>query len=125
MKDEDGEYAGGLELVKRIEGKEGRLPDNAYLATILRTYEIENKMLGIDGTTKVEHSGTVGLSIDWSSLKGRPPAADPVKERLLLLEGKGCMAFEPTPRTPAQQPQPNPDVKFFPPEQQDAKDGEQ
>lgn len=127
LKDEDGEYAGGLVLVKRIEAKEGRLPDNAYLATILRTYEIENKMLGIDGTTKVEHSGTVehNVSIDWGSMKGRPEPADPLRERrqALLAGGNGGLAgFAPTPRTPAQQPLPNPDLRFFPPEQQDADD---
>lgn len=35
-------------LIKRIITREGRLPDNAYLATIVKTLEAERELLGLD-----------------------------------------------------------------------------
>lgn len=36
------------ELIKRIITKEGRLPENAYLNTIMKTLEAERELLGLD-----------------------------------------------------------------------------
>lgn len=38
------------QLVKRIITKEGRLPENAYLTTIMKTLEAERELLGLDET---------------------------------------------------------------------------
>lgn len=42
------DYVTSEELVKRVETREGRLPDNAYLNTIRQTLDDERKLLGLD-----------------------------------------------------------------------------
>src|ERR1700690_3105196 len=42
------DYVTSEVMLKRIETKEGRLPDNAYLTTILKTLEQERQLLGLD-----------------------------------------------------------------------------
>lgn len=43
-----GDFITSESMVKRIVTKEGRLPDNAYLATIMKTLDAERALLGLD-----------------------------------------------------------------------------
>lgn len=43
-----GDLESSERVIKRIQTREGRLPANQYLATILRTHEDERKLLGLD-----------------------------------------------------------------------------
>lgn len=44
----DGDYITSETLIKQIKTREGRLPDNAYLTTVMRTLEAERELLGLD-----------------------------------------------------------------------------
>ena len=44
----DGDYVTSEEMIKRVITKEGRLPDNAYLNTIMKTLDAERELLGLD-----------------------------------------------------------------------------
>ncbi len=48
-----------LRLLKRIETREGRLPANAYLQTIMDTLAAERELLGLDAPTKIDARAAV------------------------------------------------------------------
>lgn len=71
------------ELVNKIVTKEGRLPNNAYLATIMQTLQAERELLGLDEARKVEHTVHV---FDWSPLMAKPKIVDPVEIAVKVLD---------------------------------------
>lgn len=56
-----------LHKLKVIISKKGRLPENAYLSSILKTFEAERKLLGLDAP-KAEAEVASSDVLDWNSL---------------------------------------------------------
>lgn len=78
-----GDYAVSEQRIKRITTREGRLPANAYLTTILSTLQAERELLGLDEARKVE--ATVHV-VDWAKLfERRQDAGDPVEDKIAKL----------------------------------------
>lgn len=61
----DGSYTSSEVRIKRIKTREGRLPANQYLTTIIQTLEAERELLGLDAPKKVD--ANVGV-FDWAAM---------------------------------------------------------
>ena len=73
--------------IKRIMTREGRLPANAYLQTIMETLAAERKMLGLDA----EEAPTTVVNVvnfDMLATSLSEPIPDPVGDKLRQLELK-------------------------------------
>ena len=69
--------------IKRIVMREGRLPANVYLSTIMQTLQAERELLGLDQPTKTEVSGAVAVAVfDWSALSHRVDEPDAIEARI-------------------------------------------
>lgn len=105
-KGKEAEFRAELVKVKRVVVKEGRLPSNAFLQTILQTLEEEAKYLGLDIAAEAEKAAK---GVHWTAyLVGQPlPAlgegAEPAGEPLDLGAGELVTPAPPAPdgRTPA------------------------
>lgn len=86
--DGSGDYSTSEARIKRITTREGRLPANAYLTTIMQTLEAERKLLGLDEAVKVDLSGTIGV-FSWDTLLSAmsAPQTNDAEKRLAEVEG--------------------------------------
>lgn len=60
--------------IKEILTREGRLPANAYLATIMETHKADRELLGLDAAQKVD---VVVAQVPWDQVFG--PQGDPIE----------------------------------------------
>lgn len=92
-----GDTTDSLVKLRVIITKEGRLPDNQYLQTIMRTLEAERELLALDAPKKMEHGGAVNV-INWEAIllgKMEHPV-DPVAARLAEIESAEPISSEET-----------------------------
>lgn len=77
---------GSERRIKRIVTTEGRLPDNSYLVTILKTLEAERAMLGLDEALKIDMTNNV---VNWDTLAQEAAnRSDPIEAKFKVLEDK-------------------------------------
>lgn len=57
---------GTLELLKEVVRREGRIPANEFLKTIMATLDAECRLLGLDAPKKVDIKGSVAF--DWDTV---------------------------------------------------------
>ena len=76
-----------LTTVKVMVTREGRVPANEFLLTIIRAHELQMKLLGVL-EDKVTNNNTVNvISVDWGAMAERSPLVDPM-EQLPAIEVK-------------------------------------
>lgn len=74
--------------IKQIVTKSGRLPNNEYLATVLKTLEAERKLLGLD--VEQEQTKTSVVIVPWEQLYIPPPVTPSatIEAEIVDLEAK-------------------------------------
>ncbi len=78
---DDGTLEESLRKIRTIITKEGRLPENAYLSTILRTFEAERQLLGLDAP-KAQEAVRVDV-FDWKALLSGALASNPAQPKAI------------------------------------------
>lgn len=84
---ESGLFTESMKLVKSIVMREGRLPSNEYLATIVKTLDSEAKLLGLFDTEEGKNGVTV-VNINWDKLAIPQQRPDVLKDLLADEEEK-------------------------------------
>lgn len=96
-KKKPGEALGGfldsMRKIREIVVKEGRIPANEFLTTILKTLEAERQLLGLD--PKEKGAGVNIVNIDWKSLAAAGGGNDLIEELLRAEENRGRMIEAP------------------------------
>ena len=70
-----------LTTVKVMVTREGRIPANEFLLTIIRAHELQMKLLGVLDSSTVNNNTVNVLNVDWAAMAERSPIVDPM-ERL-------------------------------------------
>jgi len=70
-----------LKVVQVMTMREGRLPANEFLLTIIRAHELQMKLLGVLDSSTVNNNTVNVLNVDWAAMAERSPIVDPM-ERL-------------------------------------------
>lgn len=81
---DDGTMESSMELIRRIKTREGRLPANCYLSTILETFKAERELLGLD--EPVDAAPTNVHVFDWRTFAQKPAEVDSVEAKIKMLE---------------------------------------
>ena len=86
---DDGSSAAGSEVrIKRITTREGRLPSNQYLQTVMATLQAERELLGLDVEKKQAQTVVNVFNFDMLAKSLSEPVGDPVGDKLRQLEHK-------------------------------------
>jgi transcriptional regulator with XRE-family HTH domain len=72
-----------LQLVETVEVVEQRLPASEYLTIVLKTYEAERDILGLDAAKKID---ITTMTIDWEALAKRREKMDEVEKKIQAVE---------------------------------------
>ena len=108
-----GSIEDSLERFRLIVTREGRLPANEYLRTILMIHQAVRDMLGLDAPKRSEHSGDPLVGVDarqqtvvfnWNGLNSMPDEPDPVEAKLAEAER---LALNPSPAEAVPEPSSN------------------
>jgi len=70
-----------LTTVKVMVTREGRIPANEFLLTIIKAHELQMKLLGVLDSSTVNNNTVNVLNVDWAAMAERSPIVDPM-ERL-------------------------------------------
>lgn len=86
---DDGSSAAGSEVrIKRITTREGRLPNNQYLNTVMATLQAERELLGLDVEKKQAQTVVNVFNFDMLAKSLSDPVPDPAGDKLRQLELK-------------------------------------
>lgn len=86
VEDDDGGFAESLHRMRIINTVEGRIGENAYLVTILRTFEAERQLLGLDAPKQVNAEVKVNVQVWETLLKGIAAPVESAKPALSFHE---------------------------------------